>query len=423
MSTAETPIHSVLAVDSDPISATRPSPMRWGVAFVLFLAVISAFFDRISVAVLFTNVTFQNDMGIGFDPTRLGLLMTSFVFAYGVSGLLLSFIGDVYGPRRSLAVGAALWGGAMLLMGSAGSYTTMLFYRVLLGIAEGPQFALTNSLVKRWFPPREQARANSIWMIGSPLGSAVGFPLTIYLVSSYGWRSSFYVLAALNLLVILPLVLLVVRDRPPNAAVAAAAPAVTAASYGQQVRLFFGDWRFWMLVIFNSAALIYLWGLNSWLPSYLVKVRGFDMKQAGIYTSLPFIFMFLGEVLSAILSDRLGRRAGVCFVALLLAGISMYLVSVIPDNQTAALMIAVSAFCWGSALPPLFALGLQILPAGAVAAGVGVYNGIGNLIGAFAPLAMGLIISSTGNYSTGLLVIIGAATIGSAAMIPLMRKY
>ncbi len=47
---------------------------------------LSAFFDRISVAVLFTNTDFQNAMGTGFNPTLLGLLMTSFVFAYGCSG-------------------------------------------------------------------------------------------------------------------------------------------------------------------------------------------------------------------------------------------------------------------------------------------------------------------------------------------------
>jgi sugar phosphate permease len=397
--------------------------MRWAVAFVLFLAVISAFFDRISIAVLFTNTTFQNDMGTGPNPALLGLLMTSFVFAYGLSGLFLSFLGDLYGPRKGLAVGSALWGGAMTLMGAAGGFTSMLVYRTFLGIAEGPQFAMTNSLIKRWFPPKEQARANSIWMIGSPLGSAIGFPLTIYLVSSYGWRSSFYFLAALNILIILPLVLLFVRDNPPGEAAAVNKPARSVESYRKEVGLFFSDWRFWMLVIFNSAALLYLWGLNSWLPSYLVTVRHFDLRQAGIYSSLPFILMFCGEVLAAILSDKIGRRAIVCFFALLFAGISMYLVSIIADNHTAALMIAVSAFFWGSALPPLFALGLQILPAGAVATGVGVYNGIGNLVGAFAPLAMGMIIAATGSYATGLLVIIGAAIIGSFAMIPLMKKY
>ena len=67
-------------------AVTRSHPMRWVIASVLFLAVISAFFDRISIAVLFTNVAFQNDMGIGYNPTLLGLLMTSFVFAYGASG-------------------------------------------------------------------------------------------------------------------------------------------------------------------------------------------------------------------------------------------------------------------------------------------------------------------------------------------------
>jgi sugar phosphate permease len=388
---------------------------------VLFLAVISAFFDRISIAVLFTNVSFQNDMGIGYNPALLGLLMTSFVFAYGLSGLFLSFVGDLYGPRRGLAWGSALWGVSMLLMGSAGSFASMLVYRIILGITEGPQFALINTLIKRWFPAREQARANSIWMMGSPLGSAIGFPITIYLAANYGWRTSFYVLAALNLLIVLPLVLLLVRDRP-DTPVAPVAKIAETTSYLDQVRLFFYDWRFWMLVIFNSAALVYLWGLNGWLPSYLIKVRHFDLKQAGIYSSLPFIFMFAGEVLSAILSDRIGRRATVCFLSLFSAGISMYLVSTIEDNYAAAFMIAVSAFFWGSALPSLFALGLEILPARAVGAGVGVYNGVGNLIGAFAPLAMGLIIAKTGDYDAGLLVIVGAAILGSVSMLPLMFK-
>ncbi len=413
----------MMASTTDPIetvAAAKPHRMRWVIALVLFLAVISAFFDRISIAVLFTNVSFQNDMGIGYNPALLGLLMTSFVFAYGLSGLFLSFIGDIYGPKRGLAWGASLWGISMLFMGSAGSFASMLVYRTALGIAEGPQFGLINTLIKRWFPAGEQARANSIWMMGSPLGSALGFPLTLYIASTYGWRASFYCLAMLNLIVVLPLVLLFVRDTPAVMATPKKKPDETS-SYLDQIRLFVSDWRFWMLVIFNSAALVYLWGLNSWLPTYLIKVRHFDLTHAGIYSSLPFIFMFAGEVLSAILSDRLGRRATVCFVSLFSAGVSMYLVSAIQDNYAAALMIAVSAFFWGSALPSLFALGLEIIPSRATAAGVGVYNGVGNLVGAFAPLLIGMIISKTGSFDAGLLVLVGAAILGSTAMLPLMR--
>ena len=135
---------------------------RWGVAGVLLLVVIAGFFDRISIAVLFTNQDFNDAIGTGFNPAKLGLLMTAFLFAYGGSGVVLSFVGDIYGPRRSLAIGAGLWGVFMLMVGSTSNYLLLLFYRVLLGLAEGPQFALVSKVVKRWSPKHEQARANSI---------------------------------------------------------------------------------------------------------------------------------------------------------------------------------------------------------------------------------------------------------------------
>ena len=415
------------AISTTPYVAEAEQPVsrrRWIIAFILFLAVLSAFFDRISVAVLFTNVDFQNAMGTGFNPTLLGLLMTSFVFAYGCSGVLLSFVGDVYGLRRSLAIGTACWGVFMALMAGSASFSIMLAFRILLGIAEGPQFSITNSLVKRWFPKREQARASSIWMIGSPLGSAIGFPLMIFLETTYGWRSAFLFLACLNLIIILPLVLLFLQDRPPSIGrPEQIAPNTAHSSYLSQVGLFCRDWRFWILVVFNSAALIYLWGLNSWLPSYLIRVRGFDPRQTSFFSFLPFFMMFIGEALAAILSDKVGKRALICFGGLFLAGVAMYAVSIVADARTAAALIAVSAFFWGCALPPLFALSLQILPARAVASGVGVFNGVGNIVGALSPLVMGALIAETGSFNAGLMVLVGATIVGSLAMLPLVRRF
>jgi MFS family permease len=126
---------SIVSVQTNDAVAVK----RWIVALVLLGALISAFFDRISIAVLFTNTDFQAAMDTGFDPAKLGLLMTAFLIPYGISALLLSFAGDVFGPRRALCASAALWGGLMILMGAAGSYAAMFIYRTLLGIAEGPQ--------------------------------------------------------------------------------------------------------------------------------------------------------------------------------------------------------------------------------------------------------------------------------------------
>ena len=94
----------------------------------------------------------------------------------------------------------------------------MLVGRVVLGAAEGPQFGAGNALVKRWFPPREQGTATSVWMIGSPIASAIGFPMIFYLVAHFGWRMSFHVLALLNLVIVLPLVWFLLKDFPSSAA-------------------------------------------------------------------------------------------------------------------------------------------------------------------------------------------------------------
>src|ERR1700760_2212916 len=92
------------AVSSTRSPKSEPAAGRWLIALVLLAALISAFFDRISIAVLFTNEAFYSAMGTGFDPAKLGLLMTAFLIPYALSSLLLSFTGDLFGPRRALCV-------------------------------------------------------------------------------------------------------------------------------------------------------------------------------------------------------------------------------------------------------------------------------------------------------------------------------
>lgn len=400
---------------------------RWLIAAILFLAVTVAFFDRINVSILFTDSSFLTTLGIKGNPALMGLLMTTFVFAYGVSGVLLSFSTDLMGPRKTLALCTLVLALAMGGMGVASSYALMLAGRVLLGIAEGPQFGLASAVIKRWFPVNEQGRANSIWTVGSPLGSAIGFPLIFFTVAAFGWRGSFYFLAALNFVIVLPIVLAFLKDYPPAANRPMPQQAVGAQDRGPSIResigVFMRDWKFWMLAIYTCGMMIYLWGFNAWLPAYLRTYRHFSIARAGLYSALPFILMFVGEVAAAWLSDRLQRRAVFLFVGLIMAGAFIFLAAISPGATAAAWCLAWSAFFWGMTAPTVFALGLQIIPAKVTAAGVGMYNGIANLVGATAPFLMGLIIGRSGNYNGGLAFLVISCIVLSLPMIPLLRKY
>jgi sugar phosphate permease len=404
-----------------PARAAAPAA-RWGMTSILLIAITTAFFDRINVSVLFGNREFQAAIGVT-DPALLSLLMTVFVFAYGASMLLFSISGDYFGPRKTLSTIAILLALTMAFMGSASSFALLLAARVVLGITEGPQFGTATATVKRWFPPGERAIGNAFWAIGSPLGSAIGIPLALFLVAQFGWRASFYVLGALNAFVVLPVVWLYLRDAPPSDEMPRPALREPEMSFREAFATFGSDWRFWCLVVFNTGTLIYLWGLNAWLPTYLQQQRHFDIAHAGLYSSLPFVLMLLGEIVCAYVGDWTSRRAAVCCIGLLLAGVFIYLGAMAQDPIVAVWCIAVSAFFWGGTTPTLFALGTEIIPTKVTAAGFGVYAGIANTVSSFAPFIIGALVSRTGDFTAGLVFLVICCVIGSAFMAPLMRRH
>ena len=392
---------------------------RWAVSLLLLLAVTTAFFDRIDISILITNTQFKSDLGVS-DPARLGLLMTAFVLPYGASMFLLSILGDVFGPRKTLTTIAGILAATAVFMGSVTSYAVMIGARTLLGVSEAPQFGTATVAVKRWFPPREQGLANALWTIGSPLGSAIGFPLVLLIVTQYGWRASFYALAAMNGLIVLPTLWLFLRDAPPSYRPSTQEDRIP---LGQAIRTLAGNWRFWLLPVYNAGGLIFLWGFNTWLPAYLRQARHFDITHAGFYSALPFVLMIGGEIGGAWIGDRTGKRAWVCFVSLFMTGVFVWFAALAPGANLAAWCLALSAGFWGAMVPTLFALGMQIVPKRITGMGLGIYSGIANIVGSAAPFIMGFLIGQSGNYNAGLYFLVFSCIGLSFFILPLVREH
>lgn len=406
-----------------PVAARSMSTtLRWLTVVVLMLLVIVGYFDRISVAVLFSNTDFQTAMGTGFNPALLGMLMTAFFLTYGISSLLLSFTGDKYGPRNMLIAGSLIWGVLMVFMGRAASYGSMLTSRILLGVFEGPQFSWILKVVSTSFPRRELGRANSVWLLGSPLGSAIGFPLIIGLVAAIGWRATFYVLAAMSIIFMAPAIFFVLKPASSQTTLGDRRTSATLASIWRDSQTFLHNRDFWLLTVFDCGELIYLWGLNSWLPTYLQRVRHFDIQHLGIYSSLPFILLFLGEILSGVVSDRVKRLTPLLLIGLGGAAVILFAATRVESATAAALLIALSSGFFGICVPATYVLTTKIVAPSVIASGTGVINGIANTIGALAPFAMGLVISSTGSVDAGLYVLICGSLGCSLAILPLIRR-
>ena len=95
-----------------------------------------------------------------------------------------------------------MWCVLMVAMGFT-HYTLMIVLRILLGVAEGPLFPLAFAIVRHNFPQHLQARATMLWLLGTPVGAAIGFPLSLWLLNTFGWQSTFFVMAMLTVPVLI----------------------------------------------------------------------------------------------------------------------------------------------------------------------------------------------------------------------------
>ncbi|AOA58863.1 MFS transporter [Acinetobacter larvae] len=397
---------------------------HWIPATILMICVVLAFFDKISIAVLFSDATFQHAMGIAQDKAKLGWLMTSFLLAYGFSSMFLSFLGDIFSPKKMLFWSVTSWGILMILMGFTTDYSTMLTLRVLLGLAEGPLFALAYTIVKQTYTDRQQARASTMFLLGTPIGAFLGFPITAFVLAHYDWHSTFFVMGAMTF-VVLALIVYGLKDLQLKRTVdlEGVGKRVNFKTHLKNTQRLISNGAFWLLCIFNIALMTYLWGLNSWVPSYLIQDKGFNLKEFGIYSSLPFIAMLLGEVFGAFISDRWGRRAIQVSAGLLVAGIFMYLMVLAHDPMLVIVAMSLSAMAWGFGVAAVFALLARITTADVGATAGGIFNGLGNFASAAAPVVIGAIVMQTGSFNIGISFLAAVAVIGAFFLAPLLQRY
>ena len=144
------------------------------------------------------------------------------------------------------------------------------------------------------------------------------------------------------------------------------------------------------------AGAIYGWYFYlTWLPTYLLRARGFDLAQVGWLAALPLVAIGVGVLAGGSLSDALARHVGTRaarrtpgLVGLPLAALAVAGALLTRTPLAAALLLAAAAGLAALGVAPAWAVCLEI---GGCHAGVvsGAMNTFGNLGGALSPVVVG----------------------------------
>ncbi|GAA0484941.1 MFS transporter [Streptomyces olivaceiscleroticus] len=395
------------------------APRRWAGVLSLLAVVLISYIDRVNVSVLITDRAFTDHFGMTGDRVLQGALMTVFLIGYGLAAFFLTPLYEsALGARRGLLVSVGLWAALTLLSPYALGALMFVAVRFLLGASEGPLFSLKTMYVREHFAPHEVGRPNAVSSMGVSLGTAAGLPLITYLVHRYDWHTSFVLLALLNAALGLPLIALFIRgrrhpvhERAERQHVPSGAHRGVVTTLREAVR----TPRLGCILLIEIATLAYLWGSTSWLPAYLLQDRHFSLEQMGAVSALPFLMSLGSGLLGGYLIDRLpARRLPLLFVVGALGTGSCVLLVITADAAwLAATGLVLAGGFWGLQGPAIPTLVQRHAPADTVGSAYGVVNGVGNLISAFMPTAMGAAIALGGGhgFGAGYALLIGAQAI------------
>lgn len=395
--------------------------LRWWGVITLFIIVAISYVDRINISVLIVDKDFLDHIGLTADDrTRQGLLATAFMVGYGVSSVLLTpFYVALLGVRRSLIIGLVLWGVVTFVSPVFHSYGLLLASRILLGLSEGPLFALAASYIKAHFTSEENGKPNSLVNMGTGLGLALGYPLIGYLLAAHDWETSFHILGVINVAIGIPLVLAFVRmPRIENAVKQAHSTGEVFASIGNIFRGALQTRHLLLVTILTAAFLSYLWGSSNWLPAYLKESRGFSLREMGWLASLPQYATVVAVFIGGVIIDRIPRgKVPLIFVWGSLGVAAAVLLAInVQDRYTAAICLVAANFCWGLMSPAIPSTMQHFSRPEHIASAYGVVNGVGSLVAGFMPAIMGAIIglnskTSGGGFFAGFSALIGAMAV------------
>jgi len=409
-------------------------PLRWTIAGLLFLGGMIQYLDRAALSVAAPLVV----KDLHLDPTQLGIVFSSFFFGYALFCFVGGWASDRIGGKAVLILAMTVWSVFCGLTALATGIVSLLIFRVIFGIGEGPFSATANKLVSGWFPRAEQARAISIANAGTPLGGALAGPVVGFIALTYGWRTSFVIIAAIGIVWVVAWAVLSssrAEDHPRITATERAAiiggrevGKVEAASLPLSHYLRRPAVLATAFAFFGYAYILYFF--LSWFPSYLTMARHLSLQSMSIVTAIPWTVGILGLVGGGVLTDAIFRRTGdavfarksVLITCLIVAALCVALAGLVESTTGAVMLMAVSVLFMYLTANTYWAIILDTVEPGRVGGVGGFVHLIANLAGIVAPFVTGLLVQTTGAFTSAFVLAGGMALAGALLVAVFVRR-
>jgi sugar phosphate permease len=374
---------------------------------LLCLMYLITYVDRVNVATAADAIRQE----LRLSNTQLGFLQSAFGYPYLLFQIFGGWVGDRFGPRRTLFLCGVVWAAATILTGLAGGLTSLFLCRLLVGVGEGATFPVATRAMQNWTPLGRRGFAQGLTHAFARLGNAVTPPIVAWLIAAVAWRGSFVSLGCVSLVWVIAWVAYF-RDNPSEHPAISreeldALPNRGVPEHKERPRV---PWLRLTRRI-TPVTIVYfcygwtLWLYLTWLPLYFLHEYKYDLKKSALFTSAVFFAGVVGDYLGGVISDRILHRTGDLQRArrnVVMAGFLGSFACMVPVFLTHDLVLIIVSlgaafFCAEIVIGPMWSIPMDIAGKFSGTA-AGMMNTGSALAAILSPIAFGYIIDATGNW-------------------------
>jgi len=391
------------------------------VLFLLCMMYLITYIDRVNISTAASVIKTE----FGLSNTQLGLIFSAFAYPYAIFQIIGGWVGDRFGPRRTLFACGLIWAVATILTGFASGIVSLFLCRVLLGFGEGATFPTATRAMQYWTPAGRRGFAQGLTHSFARFGNAVTPPLVAWLMVLLSWRAAFIIIGVVSLTWVF-VWFWYFRDDPKEH------PAITEAELAMLPRRDASTtrpivpWRSLVPRILPVTIVYFcygwtLWLFLSWIPLFFINSYKLDVKQSAIFSLGVFLAGVIGDTLGGVVSDWLFHKTGnVRFARLsvILTGFVGAFVSLVPmlyvhDLNTIALCLSSGFFFAELIIGPIWSIPMDIAPKYS-GTGSGIMNTGSAVAAIVSPVVAGILIDKTGNWELPFIVTMGLLALGAA---------
>jgi sugar phosphate permease len=294
-----------------------PDPHRWAIFGVIAGVYFLVYFHRVSTSVIAPDLlaAFQT------NATALGFMSSMYFYIYALEQPLVGYLSDRLGPRRVVGLWSLSAALGCLIFGFAPSIGWAALGRAFIGFGVGGVYVPALKSFSQWFRKREFATMIGLLLASGNLGAIVATTPLAWMASTWGWRSSFFVIGGITLALAFVTLYLIhdfvsqstpeTEDLSPNLG--------NDRTSHLSARHVLASIRFWILAaiffgVFGGT--ISLQGL--WATPFLMSLFQLERLNASWLNMLIPVGVILGAPLSGWLADRIFRDMANLVITLLL---------------------------------------------------------------------------------------------------------